>query len=132
MPPVMHRVSTSARRDRFRVRVYYDGLCGICQGSMGTLKRFDWLNALEPVSFHAPGVIARDGLDLMRLSRRMQTRRATGGPIREGIDAVIQIAWRVPVLWPVAPLLVLARWLGIGQRVYDYFAARRHRLGRLR
>jgi len=66
----------------------------------------------------------------MRLNRRMQTRRASGGPISEGIDAVIQIAWRVPVLWPVAPFLVLARGLGIGQRAYDYLAARRHRLGR--
>jgi hypothetical protein len=87
-------MSAPARRDGFRIRVYYEGL------------------------------------DPARLNRRVQTRRAAGGPIREGIDAVIQIAWRVPVLWPAAPLLVVSRWLGFGQRAYDYLAARRHGLRR--
>ena len=124
----MHSGIPRTWQNRMRVRVYYDGLCGICQASISTLKRFDWLNALEPVSFHAAGVIARDGLDLARLMRRVHTRRVAGGPLREGIDAVVQIAWRVPLLWPVAPLLLVAARLGIGQRAYDFVAARRHRL----
>jgi predicted DCC family thiol-disulfide oxidoreductase YuxK len=132
MPPVVHAVIARAWRDRIRVRVYYDGLCGICRASMARLKLFDWLNALEPVSFHSEGVVARDGLDLARLNRRLQARLAAGGPIHEGIDAVVQIAWRVPILWPIAPLLLLAGRLGIGQRAYDFVAARRHRLGRAR
>jgi predicted DCC family thiol-disulfide oxidoreductase YuxK len=112
--------------DRWHVIVYYDGLCQLCRGGVATLKRFDWLNAIRPVSFHAPGVIARDGLSLARLTRRMQSRTAGGGPIREGIDAVIQIAWRVPALWPALPLLLVARLLGIGQAAYDFVSARRH------
>jgi hypothetical protein len=93
---------------------------------MATLKRLDWLGLLVPVSFRDAGVIERDRLEVTRLDRRMQSRRETGGPVREGFDAVAQVAWRVPLLWPVAPLLALSRWLGIGQRVYDFVAARRH------
>jgi len=112
-----------------RLVVYYDGWCTLCQRSAAALKRLDWFGLLEMVSFRDPGVLERDGLDETRLQRRMQSRLARGGPIREGIDAVIQIAWRVPVLWPAAPLLLLARWAGIGQAAYDYIAARRHRGG---
>jgi predicted DCC family thiol-disulfide oxidoreductase YuxK len=125
---MVHALITHAWHDRIRIRIYYDGFCDICRASIATLKRFDWLNALEPVSFHADGVIARDGLDLARLAKRVHTRRTGGGPAAEGIDAVVQIAWRIPMLWPVAPLLLLAARLGIGQPAYDFVAARRHRL----
>lgn len=93
---------------------------------MAALKRLDWLNLLVPTSFRDPGVVERDRLEVARLNRRMQSRREAGGPVREGIDAVVQIAWRVPLLWPVAPLLVVSRWLGVGQTAYDFIASRRH------
>jgi predicted DCC family thiol-disulfide oxidoreductase YuxK len=59
----------------------------------------------------------------------MQARPASGGGVREGIDAVILIAARIPLLWPALPLLVLTRWAGVGQRAYDWIAARRHGAG---
>lgn len=109
-----------------RILIYYDGWCTLCRQSAARLKRLDWLDLLEFVSFRDPGVIEREGLNAGRLQRRMQSRRARGGPIHEGIDAVIQIAWRVPLLWLAAPVLLVARWTGVGQPAYDFIAARRH------
>jgi predicted DCC family thiol-disulfide oxidoreductase YuxK len=114
-------------RRRLAVRVYYDGWCTLCRRSAGTLRRLDWLGVLELVSFRDEGVAERDGLDLQRLERRMQARPAAGGPVREGMDAVVLVAARLPLLWPVWPLLVAARWTGIGRAAYDWIAARRHR-----
>jgi predicted DCC family thiol-disulfide oxidoreductase YuxK len=109
-----------------RLIVYYDGWCSLCGRSAAGVARLDWLRLLEFVSFRDPAVVERDHLDLERLRLRMQSRPAQDGPISEGIDAVIQVAWRVPLLWPALPLLLLARWIGVGQVAYDWVAARRH------
>ncbi|MDQ7858172.1 MAG: DUF393 domain-containing protein [Armatimonadota bacterium] len=115
-------------RRRLAVRVYYDGWCALCRRGAGMLRRLDWLGLLELVSFREADLAAREGLDLRRLEHRMQARPATGGPVREGVDAVVLVASRLPLLWPLWPILALARWTGVGGAAYDWIAARRHRL----
>lgn len=122
----MMKPRTTARiRQRFRVSVFYDGRCLFCRRTMATLKRLDWLGLLEPVSFRDPGVIERFGLDPVRAAARLHARAAGAPAPVEGIDAVILIATRLPLLSPLVPFLWIAARFGWGQRVYDWIAARR-------
>ncbi|GAB4199766.1 MAG: hypothetical protein OHK0022_20280 [Roseiflexaceae bacterium] len=108
----------------WRVQVFYDGWCPFCRRSVALLGRLDTLGLLEPISFREPGVVNTYGLDAERAEARMQARGRRGTTV-EGIDAVLLIATRLPLLWPALPLLWTARALGAGQAAYDWIAARR-------
>ena len=112
-------------RRRFRVLIFYDGWCVLCRRAITTLRRLDILGLLEPVSFRDPGVLERFGLDPRRAAARLQAVAAIAASPVEGIEAVILIATRLPPAWPAVPLLWAATRLGLGQRVYDWIAARR-------
>ena len=105
-----------------RVLVLYDGHCQLCTRSVETLKRLDLFSLIEFASFRNPDVVSLHNLDAQRLERRMHTKTLRTNDIQEGIDAVIQIAIRLIPLWPMVPVLVVARWLGLGQRIYDFIA----------
>ena len=107
----------------FRVRVFYDRWCPVCTSSITTLQKLDWLELLEPISLREPGIAQQFNLDVVHLEARMhaQSDRITV----EGIDAVRLIATRIILLWPIVPVLWLTNRLGFGQRLYDWFAARR-------
>jgi len=109
-----------------RVLVFYDGHCQLCIRSVEALQRLDFFSLLEFVSFRDPQVIVTHGLDARQLERRMHTKTLRTNDIQEGIDSVIQIAIRLIPLWPIVPVLVVARLLGLGQRIYDFIA--RHRM----
>ncbi|HEY8415286.1 MAG TPA: hypothetical protein VIK99_05880, partial [Thermaerobacter sp.] len=66
-------------------------------------------------------------VDLRRAENRLICRLAMPGHEGEydGIDAVIQVVLRLPVFWPLLPLLWCARLLGFGQSLYDFMARRR-------
>lgn len=104
--------------------VFYDGWCPLCRASVASSRKLDWFSLIRFVSFREPGVIERYGLDADKVERRMHS-TADGRRFAEGIDAVIQMATRLLPLWPAVPLLLLARWIGIGQRAYDFIAGRR-------
>ncbi len=107
--------------------VFYDGECPLCLQTAQWLRRLDWQRRLVWVSFRAPGVVTRFGLDPARAEARLQVQ--ADGRTLEGIAAVEAIAARLPALWPLWPWLVLARWAGLGQRLYDWVARHRWRLG---
>ncbi|HEX2034367.1 MAG TPA: DUF393 domain-containing protein [Chloroflexota bacterium] len=112
---------------RWRVQVFYDGWCPFCRRTAATLQRLDRFGLLELHSFRDSAVLATYGLDAARAEARMQARavRWPAASLAEGIDAVTLVASRVPLLWPAVPLLWGAGRLGLGQRVYDWVAARR-------
>jgi len=110
-----------------RVYVFYDGNCPLCTRTARWLSRLDWFGRLVWISFRLPGVLERYNLDRRRAEARMQILHA--GRLSEGFAALEIIARHVPSLWPFWPLLVLARWLGIGQSVYDWVARNRWRFG---
>jgi predicted DCC family thiol-disulfide oxidoreductase YuxK len=119
-------------RERRRLIVYYDGACSLCRRARDRLKRLDWLDLLEFVSFRDPDVVTRHGLDTVRLERRMQARPSRGSVTQEGFDAVWLVATRVPLLWPALPALALAKWTGLGRVAYDWVSAQRHGAGLVR
>lgn len=118
-----HQLRRSPRLAPLRIQVLYDGWCPFCQKSIARLQRLDTLQTLDLISFREPGVLSQFGIASERAEARMQV--CTNDKTLEGIDAVTCIAARLPLLWPVLPLLWIPQQLGLGQRVYDWFASRR-------
>ena len=110
-------------RERLKLTVFYDGWCQFCRRSIGWLGQFDLFSLVEFVSFRELGVVERYELDAQKAERRMQS-IGRNRKISEGMDTMIQIALRSPLLWLLMPLLLLSR-LVAGQRAYDAIASRR-------
>ncbi|MDQ7850855.1 MAG: DCC1-like thiol-disulfide oxidoreductase family protein, partial [Armatimonadota bacterium] len=106
-----------------QLTVLYDGWCSLCTRSVRRLSRLDLLSLVQFVSFRHPGVLERYRVDRARAERRVLGIDARGR-IREGADVMVQIAVRLPLLWPLLPVLVVGRLL-VGQRLYDALAGRR-------
>jgi predicted DCC family thiol-disulfide oxidoreductase YuxK len=51
-----------------------------------------------------------------------------GGRLYHGFAALRWLAWRLPPLWPLAPLLYVPGVLTVGQRLYLWVARNRFRL----
>ncbi len=47
------------------------------------------------------------------------------GSVLSGFDSLRALARHIPWLWPLRPLLRLTAALGLGDRLYDFLAARR-------
>jgi len=105
-------------RRRFGLTVYYDGWCPACTRSARWLSRLDLLSLVHYVSFRG---LAR--VDQRRAERRILSVDGRGR-VREGMDVMIQIAARSPMLWLIVTPLVVIRLI-FGQRAYDFVASRR-------
>ncbi len=110
--------------------VLYDGDCGFCRFSIANLKRLDWLGKLDYVNVRIPDEpVVRDvpvGMD--RLTAEMHVWPAHRRTLYHGFGAIRWLAWRLPLLWLIAPLmyLPLAPWLG--QKAYLWVARNRFKL----
>lgn len=105
--------------------VLYDGGCGMCKRTIRLLPWFDWMRLTIKRD------ITRDWdalksqfptLDADACMRDMHVIMANGR-IDPGYDGYRSLAWILPPLWPILPLLYLppVRWLGwkIYRRVAD-------------
>lgn len=110
-------LSAWARRlgERFRLTVFYDGWCPMCRRTVCWLNAGNLLGLVRYVSFRETKAPA--GAENRLLAVR-------GAIVREGIDAYIEIALRSPLLWPLVPILFIAKATA-GQRLYDAIAQRR-------
>lgn len=108
--------------------VLYDGDCAFCRGSVALARRLDWGRRLTFVNvradaplLHEPPVAGAPLLEQMHVV-------TPGGRLYGGYAAVRAIAWRLPLLWPVAPLLHLPGITQLGDRVYKWVARNRFQL----
>jgi predicted DCC family thiol-disulfide oxidoreductase YuxK len=113
-----------------RADVLFDGLCPFCLKSVALLKRLDWLHRLSFLSVREPDALpARDPpLDPDRLLQEMHLLTPDGRDVHRGFAAFRWMAWRLPPLWPVLPLLYLPGMAALGQRAYLWVARNRFRL----
>jgi predicted DCC family thiol-disulfide oxidoreductase YuxK len=102
------------------VQVFYDGDCGLCRRTVRVLRRLDVLRQLEWVDFRAAIV----DIDPRRLEHEMAAR--TGGRTYFGFPAYRALSWRLPIFWPLLPLMYLPGARPIGDAVYRRIAARRY------
>jgi len=108
---------------RLSLTVLYDGCCPFCIRSIRFLERLDAFALIRFVSFRTRELLDTPGIDPKRIEKRIHVVDA-GGRISEGIDAMLQIVLRSPLLWPSLPFLFLSRLLQ-GQAAYDRIASRR-------
>ena len=112
-----------------RAQVFYDGHCRLCQKSVALLKRLDWLGALEYVDVRIPDHPALRALPDLNGELLNQMHLLTPGQkVHQGFYAFRWMAWRLPLLWLIAPVLYLPGVPAIGQRLYLWVARNRFRL----
>lgn len=107
--------------------VLYDGACRFCVKSVGLLRKLDWFGRLRyadmrQVTIDLPSIPADEMLD------QMHVLPGNAAP-RHGFDAIRWLAWRLPALWPIAPLLCIPGVPQFGQRLYLWIARNRFRFG---
>ena len=124
------RVRVAAEAPR-RHHLLYDGSCGVCRRTVAFLARLDLLGR---VAFHDaqrdwpavhatfPALRREDCLETMHVV-------TSSGDVRTGFDAYRAIAWSMPLLWPLAPLLYVPGVPFVGRKVYARVAGSRHRAG---
>ncbi|MBE5107217.1 DUF393 domain-containing protein [Bacillus thuringiensis] len=65
------------------------------------------------------------GVPLNLLEQRMHSKKLNEQKYVAGIDSIIQICKRTPLLWVFLIVLYLGKFSGVGQLVYDFIAKRR-------
>jgi len=107
--------------------VLFDGFCPFCRLSMNTIRAIDWFQAMAWRSFrHPENVPPRDPpLDPIRLEEEMHLISPSGDLVLHGFAAFRYMAWRVPLLWPLAPFLHIPGVPWIGQKIYMWIAKNR-------
>jgi predicted DCC family thiol-disulfide oxidoreductase YuxK len=115
--------------DRAAGLVVYDGQWPLCLKSVATLRRLDWLGQLRYQNARDKGAISllQPPLQGAQLLEEMHL-LTPGGRVYRGFEALRWIAWRLPLLWALAPLLYLPGVPASGQRVYRWIARNRFRL----
>ncbi|HJZ58779.1 MAG TPA: DUF393 domain-containing protein [Gemmataceae bacterium] len=110
--------------------VLYDGMCPLCQRSVRLLKRLDWLGMLHfqdaRDTAHLPP--CEQPLEPARLLEQMHLVTPDRKHAHAGYAAVRWMSWRLPLLWPVAPLLYLPGMPRLGDRLYRWVARNRFNL----
>ena len=123
MPNVLPITATHPARDT----VLYDGACRFCRGQMAVLRWFDPTGRLSITSLHDPSV----ALDFPELPRERLLEEMVvvdrDGRARSGASAVRYLTRRMPLLWPLAPLLHLPGSLPLWDRLYRLIARHRYR-----
>jgi len=110
--------------------VLYDGQCPLCRKSVSYLQWLDWLGRLS--YFDARDAeylpVAEVPLNPGRLLEEMHLLTPDRKQVHHGFRALRWLAWRLPLLWPIAPLLYLPGAPALGQRMYLWVARNRFQL----
>lgn len=101
--------------------VAYDGNCIFCVRVAGLLAKMDIFGRFNLVDFRQSVPV---GADPDRLEKEMMLQAGTGW--LGGFDAFRYIAGRLPLLWPLVPVLWLPGVSAIGRAIYGQVAARRY------
>jgi len=124
------RLPRCVRANPHRAQVLYDGRCPLCLKSVDLLRRLDWFTMLTYVNVRDPDQLAACDLTIEPgwLLEEMHLITPGGRHLLHGFLAFRWMAWRLPALWLLAPLLYLPGVPTVGQRVYLWVARNRFRL----
>lgn len=129
----MNRVLFAASKPvstRMQALLLYDGQCPLCRRSVAILTKLDWLRRLDCRDARDEANIPpfEPPLNPVRLLEEMHLVTPDGRRVYHGFGAFRWMAWRLPLLWLMAPLLYLPGVPRLGQRVYLLVARNRFQL----
>lgn len=110
--------------------VLFDGICPLCRKSVGLVKRLDWLGRLTYQDARDVEHLPKSSvpLDSDRLLREMHLLTPNRKHVYSGFKAVRWMAGRMPLLWPLWPILYVPGMPVLGQRIYLWIAKNRYHL----
>jgi predicted DCC family thiol-disulfide oxidoreductase YuxK len=123
MTPPLPRVDPAPGR----AVILFDGDCPFCRKSMRILKRLDWLNRLHCQNARETESLppCTVPLDSNRLIEEMHVVPADRTRAYAGYAAFRWMAWRLPLVAWLAPLLYIPGIPWIGDRIYKWIAKNR-------
>jgi predicted DCC family thiol-disulfide oxidoreductase YuxK len=119
--------SLATGRNPEPIRVVYDGACGICRTSVALGSAGDPARTIEWVDLTSVDVKAID--PRLGAQECVESVHAVGpgDRIRSGFDAVVAVARRVPLLWPIGLIGPLPGVSQLGQGLYGLVSKTRTR-----
>ena len=113
-------------RKKKQTTVLFDGRCGFCAKTILILKSFDWLHRLHFANYHDIDVRKKYApeIPLQTLDEEMHV-VLENGITPKGFYAFRALAWQLPPLLPIAPLLYVPGLSLFGELVYQYIANHR-------
>jgi predicted DCC family thiol-disulfide oxidoreductase YuxK len=121
---------TSSIRTDQKAVLLFDGHCALCRKSVGILQRLDWLRQIHYQNCREFDKLPHCAVPLTpeRLLEEMHLVTPDRQRVYHGYRAFRWLAWRLPLLWAVAPLLYIPGVPSLGQRFYLWVARNRFRL----
>lgn len=108
--------------------VIYDGECKFCTASILTLRRLDSQGRLRFLSLHDPSVrVDFPDLTYDMLMSQMWVVTSDGRRF-PGADAVKYLTCRLPILYPLAPLMHIPFSMPLWRWIYRLIARNRYRI----
>lgn len=97
----------------------FDGSCPMCRRTVASLRVFDVLGRVDYVSATDDEALEARGLNgLSREALIRDMHFISGGSEWAGFEAYRALAWRIPLFWPVVPLLYVPPIPATAQRIY--------------
>lgn len=114
------------RRKRQKAIILFDGRCGLCGTMTIILTSFDWLRRLQFVNYHDPKVreTYAPGISMKELDTAMHV-RSLDGSMTKGFCGFRTLAWQLPPLWILVPILYIPGVPFLGENVYEWVAKHR-------
>ena len=128
---VARRMVAQSRWLPRRHTILFDGSCGICTRTMAVFRRLDLLRRTEVMDVinDWPAVAARYPAMSQTECLRSMYSVDDRGQATDGFDAYRQLAYAIPLAWPIVPLLYVPGVPLVGRRVYRYVAEHRFDAG---
>ena len=105
------------------LRIVYDGNCRLCRRTIAIVRAFDVLGRMTYVNALDEDALRRH--DLERLDRQAlvaDMHAVLSNRAWLGYDAYRAMAWRMPLVWPILPVLYVWPVAAIGRRLYRHIA----------
>ena len=110
--------------------VLYDGMCPLCQRSVRALRRMDWRHRLHFQDCRDTANLpeSRVPLDPAKMLEAMHVVTPDRRRVYAGFAAFRWMAWRIPILMPLTPLMYIPGVPWLGRKLYRWVAKNRYNL----
>ena len=108
----------------------FDGQCAFCRQGVGVLHRLDWFHRLhfQDARDTANLPACAEPLVPQKLLDEMHVITPDRRHAYVGYRAIRWMAWRIPLLWLLAPFFYLPGALWFGSKMYRWVARNRYKM----